>query len=158
MKIALLAVGRARHGPIRDLFEDYADRIRKIGPGLGVRGFDLRELAEAKATSRAERIDIEAGAVLQALAGSRPILLDETGSDLSSAELARWIGAERDRASDLAFVIGGPDGVSPALKQAAARTVAFGRATWPHQLVRVMLAEQIYRALTILGRHPYHRD
>lgn len=160
MRIVLTAVGRARRGPLQELFDDYAGRIVRSGPAQGLRAFELREIPEARAGSRQERMAREGEAILAALdPSSLVIALDEGGEDRTSSEFAGWLAAERDRGTDLlTFVIGGADGLDPAVARRASGLIAFGRQTWPHLLVRTLLVEQIYRALTILGRHPYHRD
>lgn len=159
MRLVILAVGRDRRGPSRALFDHYAGRIRRIGPGLGFRGFDLVEIAEGRGSAGPRRREIEGEAIIGALSAPCVAALDERGDDVTSADLARWLERERDGGTEaMAFVIGGADGLCEAVRARADRTIAFGRATWPHLMVRAMLAEQIYRVLTILGRHPYHRD
>ena len=159
MQLSLVAIGRARAGPARALFDDYAERIRKAGPGLGIRGFKLLERPESRASTAPERMKSEGKAIIEATTAATTVVLDEGGENITSAEFARWFGQERDcGTADLAFVIGGPDGLSDPVRNNASRAIAFGRATWPHLMARALLAEQIYRALTILGRHPYHRN
>jgi 23S rRNA (pseudouridine1915-N3)-methyltransferase len=158
LRISLIAVGRARAGPARELYEDYAGRIRIIGPAQGVQGFELVEIAESRAATPSERLAREGSAIARSAGDCPTLVLDERGENMASTDLARWLGEARDAGSDrLAFVIGGADGLSGEVRSGARRTIAFGRATWPHLMVRAMLAEQVYRALTILGRHPYHR-
>lgn len=158
MRISLIAVGRARAGAARQLYEDYAGRIRIIGPAQGVRAFELVEIAESGAAAPTVRIAREGSAIARSAGDAPTVVLDERGENIASTALARWLGDTRDAGADrLAFVIGGADGLSGELRSGALRTIAFGRATWPHLMVRAMLAEQVYRALTILGRHPYHR-
>lgn len=159
MRIFLTAVGRARAGPAASLFDDYAGRIKKLGPGLGIRGFELSEIPESRAASAKDRMAEEARAILDAVGSTRFTVLDERGRDMPSTDLARWLADERDNgASELRFIIGGPDGLADDVRERATRAIAFGRATWPHLLARAMLAEQVYRALTILAGHPYHRE
>ena len=158
MHLSLIAIGRARAGPTQSVYEQYAGRVRKIGPGLGFRSFDLLERPESRASTATERVQNEGHALMQATQADKAAILDEHGDNLDSVQFARWLGRERDSGtSALAFVIGGPDGLSDLVRNSASRTIAFGRVTWPHLLVRALLVEQIYRALTILGRHPYHR-
>ncbi|WP_022723353.1 23S rRNA (pseudouridine(1915)-N(3))-methyltransferase RlmH, partial [Rhodopseudomonas sp. B29] len=123
------------------------------------RSLDIRELSESRAREPAARIAEEAGAI-QALipADAALVVLDETGRSMPSAAFAAQLGQWRDQAvSDTVFVIGGADGLSPELRRKAKLCLSFGAATWPHQMVRVMLLEQLYRAATILAGHPYHR-
>ena len=158
MRLVVIAVGRNRAGPARDLFDDYAARIRKLGPGQGIQGFDLIEIAESRAATPALRAEREGQEILDVAAPAQICVFDERGEDLPSTDVARLISRERDGGTAaIALVIGGPDGLAEPVRDRAARIIAFGRATWPHLLARAMLAEQVYRALTILGRHPYHR-
>jgi 23S rRNA (pseudouridine1915-N3)-methyltransferase len=158
VKIRILAIGRAQSAPAAELYADYANRIDRIGPGLGFRGFELRDWAESKAARAPGRKSAEAALLLGAANGGPLVALDEGGEDLSSTDFAVFIARARDEgASALDFVIGGPDGLDETVRKAARKTFRFGRQTWPHLLVRAMLAEQIYRAMTILAGHPYHR-
>lgn len=152
MDICIIAIGKARQGPERDLFEQYRTRIRGR--------FDLHELDLRKRIEPMEqRREAEAELIRAALpAGAVLICLDEQGEQIGSETLAATIGKLQDQGErNLAFVIGGADGLAPSIKQQARRLIAFGRATWPHMLVRAMLAEQIYRAQSINDGHPYHR-
>jgi 23S rRNA (pseudouridine1915-N3)-methyltransferase len=151
MRLAILAGGRARLAPETRLAEDYLDRIAKAGRRFGLSGAVLHEIDERKAGEPA----VWQAALPQ---GAIAIALDERGEDLASTDFAARLGHWlQSGAPALAFLIGAADGLPPALRNAAAARLAFGRATWPHLLVRVMLAEQIYRALTIAAGHPYHR-
>jgi 23S rRNA (pseudouridine1915-N3)-methyltransferase len=152
MQIEILAIGRARAGPERDLFQTYAGRIRWP--------LNLRELEEKRPLPPSELKAREG----ELLTGSLPrdavaIALDETGKDLTSEELAARLGGWRDEGrASIAFIIGGAGGLSDAVRKRADLMLRFGRQTWPHMLVRAMLAEQIYRAQQILAGHPYHRS
>jgi 23S rRNA (pseudouridine1915-N3)-methyltransferase len=156
MRIVICAVGRARAGPLRTLFEDYAGRID------GTRLFgrlELREVEERRALPAPELKSREAELLSAALPkGATVVALDARGQTMTSevfaARLAKW----RDGGvADLAFVIGGADGLDKTLLAKANLALSLGAMTWPHLLVRAMLAEQIYRAATILQGHPYHR-
>lgn len=156
MRLAIAAAGRLRSGPEADLIDDYAKRIRGLGRGLGFTAFDIREIEAPKGLAGEKRREREGALLWEATPQARRIALDERGDNLSSEDLARRIALMRDEgAGEAAFLIGGADGHHPALKPD--HRIAFGRATFPHMLVRVMLTEQIYRALTILSGHPYHR-
>ena len=159
MKVTVVAVGRLKTGPERELLDRYRDRADRAGRQLGLT-FDTREIAESSARNPATRKEEEAAAILAAVpAAAALIALDERGKPLDSRGFADRIAAWRDGGTkDLAVVIGGPDGLAPAFTDRADLRLAFGAMTWPHQLVRVMLAEQLYRAVTILSGHPYHRD
>ncbi|MGO9418635.1 23S rRNA (pseudouridine(1915)-N(3))-methyltransferase RlmH [Roseiarcus sp.] len=159
MRIALICVGRLKAGSERELFERYFTRLKGMARSVGVSDVDLREIDESRARRPEDRCDDEASTILRALA-PRDVLvaLDERGVSPSSEEWASDIARARDAGhSAYVVVIGGPDGLSPPLRAKAQKVISFGTMTWPHQLVRVMAAEQIYRALSILSGHPYHR-
>ncbi|BAR98875.1 23S rRNA (pseudouridine(1915)-N(3))-methyltransferase RlmH [Blastochloris viridis] len=159
MRIVIVAVGRLKSGAERELETRYLERARALGRGLALAPVDLTELSESAARRAEARIDEEAVRIAAALpAGASVIALDERGKSLASTDFAAHIGRARDSGrGTLAFVIGGPDGLAEALRARAELVVSFGALTWPHQLVRVLLAEQVYRAMTILSGHPYHR-
>ena len=159
MKLLVAAVGRLKRGPECELAERYRARAEKAGRSLGFRALDIVEIDESRGRRAAERAAAEAGAIARILPENAAIVvLDEGGANLSSADLAGLIGGWRDRGREAAaFVVGGPDGLADRILARAERRLAFGTATWPHQLVRIMLLEQLYRAITILGGHPYHR-
>ena len=159
MLVAVHAVGRMKAGAEHDLAARYLARFAKSGPTVGLEFSGVLEIAEGRAQSANERQRDEAGRLrAQIPKGAALIALDEHGKNLASADLAQKIGDLRDGGRrHLAFVIGGPDGLDPSLGAGAHRVLSFGAMTWPHQLIRVMAAEQLYRATTILGGHPYHR-
>ena len=160
MRITIAAVGRLKQGPERELCERYRKRAADAGRGVGLTGFDVVEIRESRADN-AERRMLEESIAIANLIPERGIavLLDERGENLSSANFAGQLQASRaqDRPATV-FIIGGADGLAPTLRERASRTIAFGAATWPHQFVRIMLLEQLYRAVTILSGHPYHRS
>lgn len=159
MRVIVIAIGRLKQGPERELAERYRARFDDIGRKLGFRALEIHEIAESRSGETRTRMS-EEGAAIAALVPERAIVvaLDERGDNLDSAALARHVGRWRDEAMPvLVFVIGGADGLSPELRGKAKLSLAFGKATWPHQMVRIMLLEQIYRAATILSGHPYHR-
>ncbi|WP_019994896.1 23S rRNA (pseudouridine(1915)-N(3))-methyltransferase RlmH [Aureimonas ureilytica] len=160
MRLTLAAIGRMKAGPEQDLAARYLDRLRKAGPPLGLDFAGVVELPESRFSTVAERKRDEAARLTAALPeGCRVIVLDETGKTPSSEEFAADLGTLRDEGlRDLALVIGGPDGLSDEMRRGALRVLAFGRLTFPHQIVRILLAEQLYRAATILAGHPYHRS
>ncbi|WP_182085975.1 23S rRNA (pseudouridine(1915)-N(3))-methyltransferase RlmH [Aureimonas sp. ME7] len=159
MRLWIVAVGRMKSGPEPELVARYLDRLRKSGTALGLEWGGVTELTEARQTTTPERKRDEAARIADALpAGARFVVLDETGKTPDSPEFADLIARWRDSGiRDLAFVIGGPDGLDPSLRAKAEKAIAFGRLTLPHQIVRILLAEQLYRATTILSGHPYHR-
>lgn len=160
MRIVVAAVGRLKQGPERDLADRYRKRAAEAGRGVGLAAIDLVEIRESRANN-AERRMLEESIAIANILPDRAIaaMLDEHGENLTSAALAGHLQAWRmENRPAVAFVIGGADGLAPSLRNKANLTLAFGAATWPHQLVRIMLFEQIYRAVTILAGHPYHRS
>jgi 23S rRNA (pseudouridine1915-N3)-methyltransferase len=159
MRLIVIAIGRLKQGPERELAERYRERIDDIGRKLGFRGLEIHEIAESRARDAATRMSEEATAIAAAIPEKSVLVaLDERGENIDSKAFARHLGRWRDEGSgNTIFVIGGADGLSPDLRRKAKLSIAFGSATWPHQMVRVMLLEQLYRAATILAGHPYHR-
>jgi 23S rRNA (pseudouridine1915-N3)-methyltransferase len=160
MKLVVAAVGRLKRGPERDLAERYRERVVKIGRALGLRGLDVVEIEESRARRPGDRAAEEAAALARNVPENAVIVvLDEHGQAVSSVDLAGMIGRWRDHGREAAvFIIGGADGLADSIIRRADLRMAFGTATWPHQLVRVMLLEQLYRCETILAGHPYHRE
>ena len=159
MRITLVCVGRLKSGPERELFERYYARLKATARSAGVTDVDVREIDESRARRPEDRRAEEAAALDKAL-GLRDALvaLDERGHSPSSASWAADIARARDSGTAAyVVVIGGPDGLSASLRTKASTVISFGAMTWPHQLVRVMAVEQLYRALSILSGHPYHR-
>ena len=152
MRIVLLAVGRDRRGPAGELADIYRKRCAWR--------IDFIDIAPRSQGDVTKRIAEEGQKIRQSLPGNAALaVLDERGDNLSSQELADKIRFfQHEGRQALAFVIGGADGVDRSLMAQADLRVAFGRATWPHRLVRAMLTEQLYRASTILSGHPYHRE
>ncbi len=160
MRILLLAIGRLKAGPERELAARYMERAQSLSRSVGLTGIEWRESDESRARDVAGRRAAEAKAVLAHVPpGARLVLLDERGSSISSESFASDIGRARDGGARAYYciVIGGPDGLDGALREQAALVLSFGAMTWPHQLARILAAEQIYRAMTILAGHPYHR-
>jgi 23S rRNA (pseudouridine1915-N3)-methyltransferase len=159
MHLVVIAVGRLKQGPERELAERYRARFGELGRKLGFRGLELHEIPESRARDTATRVNEEAAAISARIPEKSVLVaLDERGDSIDSLGFARHLGRWRDESvANTIFLIGGADGLSPDLRRKAKLRVAFGAATWPHQIVRVMLLEQIYRAATILAGHPYHR-
>lgn len=151
MRIRILCVGRLKDGPERELVDDYLARARKTGSALGYRAVDEVELEAGGGK------DKEAERILAKRGPGRLVRLDERGKPFTSAEFARTLAKWRDAGEDADFVIGGADGLAASLAEGST-AVSLGVQTWPHKLVRVMLAEQIYRALSIEAGSPYHRE
>ena len=159
MKLLVAAVGRLKEGPERELAERYRKRAEQTGRRIGFRDMEIIEIRESRAQEVGKRM-IEESIALTSVIPDRAItlILDQRGESLDSATLATRLGRWRDDGRPATvFIIGGDDGLAPSLRDKADMTLAFGAATWPHQLVRAMLLEQIYRAVSILAGHPYHR-
>ncbi|MCJ8518752.1 23S rRNA (pseudouridine1915-N3)-methyltransferase [Pseudorhizobium tarimense] len=159
MRISLFAVGRLKAGPEKELASRYLERFEKTGPAVGLEFVRLTEVTESKASNADTRKREEAAALEKALPeGALLVLLDERGKSLDSEAFAETISRFRDSGKrDLMIAIGGADGLDPALQSKASAVLNLGNMTWPHQLVRILIAEQLYRAVTILSGHPYHR-
>jgi 23S rRNA (pseudouridine1915-N3)-methyltransferase len=154
VKIAIVAIGRLSRSPEGELVRLYADRASAAGRALGLGPVEVVEVESRKPGKAAE-----AEALGVHLADSRIIACDETGRARSSRDFAAEVGRLRDDGvRRLVFLVGGADGLDPGLRARAHDTLAFGPQTWPHALARVMLAEQVYRAVTLLAGGPYHRD
>jgi len=160
MRIVVAAVGRLKAGPDRELADRYRDRAIKVGRALGVRGLDIVEVKESRAREPERRMIEEAIALADAIPNnSIKVRLDSQGVNASSDSFAGRLRGWRDCGREtVCFIVGGADGLAAGVHDSADMVLAFGSATWPHQLVRIMLMEQIYRAMTILSGHPYHRD
>tara|TARA_R110002051_G_scaffold33065_1_gene74625 strand:+ start:279 stop:743 length:465 start_codon:yes stop_codon:yes gene_type:complete len=154
MKLAILAIGKPGRGPEATLAADYAERASLAGRALGLGPMELVDL-EPRKTGKGP----EAELILKAAEGSHLIACDERGRTFGSRAFADHVAELRDRGERrLVFAIGGADGLDRSVLDAAGSTLAFGPQTWPHALARAMLAEQLYRAVTILAGSPYHRD
>lgn len=153
MNLTILAIGQLKRSPERDLTDLYIDRALKTGRGIGFRA--VKEVqVDAGPNARAE-----AARVLERVpSGAKLLALDERGEDMTSEAFANMLGQWRDQGiSETVFAIGGAEGFDPSVRDAAQKTLRFGKATWPHKLVRAMIAEQVYRATTLLAGLPYHK-
>lgn len=159
MRLQVLAVGRLKAGPEKALCEDYRLRAEGLGRKAGIARMSVADTTESQAAGAAARMGEEA----RFFAGQLPeraftVVLDERGKNLTSPAFAALLRHHLETGTgDLAFLIGGPDGHAEATRSTAGLLLSFGAMTWPHRLARVMLFEQIYRAVTILVNHPYHR-
>lgn len=160
MRISIHAVGRLKRGPDKELCDRYLDRFARAGPPLGLEFSGLVETPESRAREVIARQREESTRLTALLErGHTLILLDETGKNLQSKAFAGLLAQMRDDGvRDCLLALGGPDGHDAALAAKARQKISFGKMTWPHQLARIMLSEQLYRAATILAGHPYHRD
>jgi len=160
MQLLIAAVGKLKQGPERDLALHYTKRIDAAGSGVALGPVTVMELAESRAATVDLRKADEAGRLLTSAGKAETLfVLDEAGKPVSSRQFSDALGKLRDDGcARAAFLIGGPDGHGSALRQKASRVVSFGPMTLPHGLARIILLEQIYRAVTLLSGHPYHRD
>ena len=156
MRLHICAVGRIRSGPERDLADDYLTRLARSGKSLSLGPCLEHEVDERKSSTIVE----QARGLLRSIPDNAVVVaMDERGEMMSSREFALFLERMRDSgAQDIAFVIGGADGLDQSVRDAAQKRMSLGAMVWPHKLARVMLAEQLYRALTILSGSPYHRD
>jgi len=158
LNLAICGVGRLKAGPERQLAERYLERAGKLAQRLGFSGPRVVEIAESRARDETTRKHEEAVGLAAKSAGALRIALDQRGQNLTSAEFAELLGKHRaSGVKGITFIIGGADGLAPEILEAAHQAMSFGAMTLPHQLVRIVLLEQIYRALTIQSGHPYHR-
>jgi 23S rRNA (pseudouridine1915-N3)-methyltransferase len=155
MRVHLVVVGRLRAGPELDLIKDYLTRFDRTGRALGLGPAQVIEVEDKKGGGMAAEAALLEKAIPN---GSLICCLDERGKVMSSPDFADQLAGWRDNGrQDVAFVIGGADGIDSALRERADALLSFGKMVWPHMLVRVMLSEQLYRAASILSGAPYHR-
>jgi len=159
MRIVVAAIGRLKQGSETELSERYRKRAIQTGRQLGLRDVEIIEIRESRAADSGKRMLEESIALANVIPqNAAVVLLDSRGENLDSVgfatQLTKWRANGRPA---IAFLIGGADGLAASLHEKAELRLSFGTATWPHQLVRVMLLEQLYRATTILSGHPYHR-
>ena len=159
MRLSVIAVGRLKAGPEKALADDYFTRAEGLGRKAGISRFGVTEFAESQAATAAQRMTEEA----RLISGALPprgfnIVLDERGKAVTSEAFSKLLQRHLDEATpEVSFLIGGPDGHAPEIRTSAGLLLSLGAMTWPHRLARVMLFEQIYRAVTIMVNHPYHR-
>ena len=159
MRLWVVAVGHAKGTSEGALVEDFITRAQKMGRGMGFPAVTVEELPVSRARDASLRMKEEGERLAERLPdGAHIVLLDAKGKGMTSEDFAEFLGVLRDAGTrDLAFVIGGPDGLGALPGKKSGRSLAFGPQTWPHLLARALLTEQVYRALTILAGHPYHR-
>ena len=159
MRVMIAAVGRLKQGPERELAERYRKWAASSGRSAGLTDFDIVEIRESRAGDAHRRMLEESIAIANIIPERAiTVILDERGESMNSASFAgRLQGWRSEDRPALVFIVGGADGVAASLREKSNLRLSFGAATWPHQLVRIMLLEQLYRAVTILSGHPYHR-
>ena len=154
MKLTLLAIGKMKRGPEREMVDDYLVRAKKMAGPLGI-----REVIEIELDAGGLQAQEGEALTSKIPSGAHVILLDETGKDFTSIEFSRDLETKKDQGCPhVVFIIGGADGFTSEMKAAHGHKIRFGRVTWPHKLVRVLAAEQIYRALSLMAGTPYHRE
>ncbi|EAQ13910.1 23S rRNA (pseudouridine1915-N3)-methyltransferase [Maritimibacter alkaliphilus HTCC2654] len=155
MRVHIVAVGRLRAGPERDLIDDYTTRFDRTGRSLGLGPLTIHEVEDKKGGGMSAEAALLSRAVPE---GAVIVAMDERGKVQTSPQFAEQLAGWRDQGrDDVAFVIGGADGIDPALRGRADASLSFGKMVWPHMLARAMLTEQLYRAASILAGSPYHR-
>ncbi len=160
MQLTIVAVGRLKSGPERELIERYRDLLGGLGRSCSFKPLNIIELSEGRASQAALRRQDEAQRLLATSSeAGRRVLLDESGAQMTSKQLSDFLTRERDGGTrEIAFLIGGADGHADTAKAKVEKTLSLSRLTLPHGLARIILAEQLYRAVTILASHPYHRS
>jgi 23S rRNA (pseudouridine1915-N3)-methyltransferase len=156
MRLRFLWLGKTKNPSIRSLLSDYEDRTRHLVACEIVEG---RDPSKARQLREVDRIAVEGIELMRAVNGTpRLVALDERGKQFSSAEFARWFENEQNRGTrEIVFMIGGADGLSPEVSRRADMTLSLGRMTWTHEMCRVLLLEQVYRAFSIVKNIPYHK-
>ena len=159
MRLQVLAIGRLKTGPEKTLAGDYQTRLEGLGRKAGIGKLTITDFAESQSQTASQRQDEEARLLAGALAPKAfTLVLDERGKSMTSEAFSELLQRHLDQGTqDLAFLIGGPDGHSAETRKNAGQLISLSEMAWPHRLVRVMLFEQIYRAVTIMVKHPYHR-
>ena len=160
MRLQVVGIGRLKAGPEKTLAEEYQTRLEGLGRKAGITKLTVADFSESQAQTASQRQAEEAKLLAGAMAPKAfTLVLDERGKSMSSDAFSKLLQRHLDQGTqDLAFLIGGPDGHSAETCKNAGQLLSLGEMTWPHRLVRVMLFEQIYRAVTIMVNHPYHRS
>lgn len=159
MKLRIISVGKMKSGPEQELIIRYQKRAKVMGRALGISDFDIVEIPESRARREQDRQDEEMNILLQKAGNAHRIIFDERFSSPSSIEFAEHIRSLKDAGTaSIACILGGPDGIAPELRNKADMGVSFGHLSFPHQLARILVMEQLYRAVTLLSGHPYHRS
>ena len=159
MKLKVISIGQLKNNPILEIQRDYESRILNLSKSVGIKNLEIKELPISKKSSIKERQKEEAKIISQHIKQNNlNLFLDGKGENINSVDISQIISKSSFDGKDLVFFIGGPDGFDEKIIKVANKTVSFGRVTWPHKLIRIMLLEQLYRGITILNNHPYHRN
>ena len=159
MKLKVISVGQLKNNPILEIQRDYESRILNLSKSVGIKNLEIKELPISKKSSIKERQKEEAKIISHHIKQNNlNLFLDGKGENINSVEVSQIISKSSFDDKDLVFFIGGPDGFDEKIIKVANKIISFGRVTWPHKLIRIMLLEQLYRGITILNNHPYHRN
>ena len=159
MKLKVISIGQLKNNPILEIQRDYESRILSLSKSVGIKNLEIKELPISKKSSIKERQKEEAKIISQHIKQDNlNVFLDGKGENINSVDISQIISKSSFNGKDLVFFIGGPDGFDEKIIKVANKIISFGRVTWPHKLIRIMLLEQLYRGITILNNHPYHRN
>ena len=159
MKLKVISIGQLKNNPILEIQKDYESRILNLSKSVGIKSLEIKELPISKKSSIKERQKEEAKIISQDInQDNLNVFLDGKGENINSVDISKIISESSFNGKDLVFFIGGPDGFDEKIIKVANKIISFGRVTWPHKLIRIMLLEQLYRGITILNNHPYHRN
>ena len=159
MKLKVISIGQLKNNPILEIQRDYESRILNLSKSVGIKSLEIKELPISKKSSIKERQKEEAKIISQHIKQNNlNLFLDGKGENINSVDISQIISKSSFDGKDLVFFIGGPDGFDEKIIKVANKIISFGRVTWPHKLIRIMLLEQLYRGITILNNHPYHRN
>lgn len=159
MKLKVISIGQLKNNPILEIQKDYESRILNLSKSVGIKNLEIKELPISKKSSIKERQKEEAKIISQHIKQDNlNVFLDDNGENINSVDISQIISKNSFNGKDLVFFIGGPDGFDEKIIKVANKIISFGRVTWPHKLIRIMLLEQLYRGITILNNHPYHRN
>ena len=159
MKLKVISIGQLKNNPILEIQRDYESRILSLSKSVGIKNLEIKELPISKKSSIKERQKEEAKIISQHIKQDNlNVFLDGKGENINSVDISQIISKSSFDDKDLVFFIGGPDGFDEKIIKVANKIISFGRVTWPHKLIRIMLLEQLYRGVTILNNHPYHRN
>ena len=159
MKLKVISIGQLKNNPILEIQKDYESRILNLSKSVGIKNLEIKELPISKKSSIKERQKEETKIISQNIKQDNlNVFLDGKGENINSVDISQIISESSFNGKDLVFFIGGPDGFDEKIIKAANKIISFGKVTWPHKLIRIMLLEQLYRGITILNNHPYHRN
>ena len=159
MELKITTIGQLKNSPFLELQNDYVLRILNFSKSVGIKNLIIQELPISRKKSIKERKKEEAEIISKHINKSNfNVFLDESGENINSSDISKIISKNSFSGKNLNFFIGGPDGFNTDIMKTTNKIISFGKVTWPHKLIRVMLLEQIYRGITILNNHPYHRN